>query len=373
MELTAGGSTVVSLGGSYYNLFIAGRSPGSSESFTSDLNRLRLDLDVTPSDSFLIKAIYDNSAIVGTVLDTPGFNVVKEVEEQTLSDLTGTLVDNPDLFWKHSIYRLYARYGDGPATLTVGRQRVAWGQARLWNPTDLFNPVSPLQIEGSQRTGVDAVSFEYSLGALSALHLVYAPGDTSEETSAGVRLRTNFKEYDFSAVAGLFRDSAVIGFDFAGNLASSGLRGEGVYTDPDEDLGEQDFVRLVLSWDYNLSSSLYVLVEYLYNGGNIGTGTGFGGVGADASGAEIAVFSGEIITRNKNFLALDLNYEIASLIRGDLFFIFDIDGGGVLFGPTAVYNVYTNVDWIVGAQVFDSEGEYLGLENSYYTSVQWYF
>jgi hypothetical protein len=168
--------------------------------------------------------------------------------------------------------------------------------------------------------------------------------------------------YDLSIVVGEFREDNVIGFDFAGSIGDSGFRGEGVFTNPDEG---NDFTRFVLSWDYNFPSTLYLLLEYLYNGGNIGE---------DASLADLARFTGEIVTGNKNFLALALGYELTPLIRPEFYAIFDIDGGGLFINPGIRYNVFTDLDWIIGVQIFPGdEGEYKGLPDSFYTSLEWYF
>jgi hypothetical protein len=350
----------LNLSGSFKNLLIAGESQSGGDTW-SDLNRLRLDLDLKLSASVNIKVIYDNEAIIGTVLDEPEFISGIEANEETLFDLTKTLVDNPDLFWRHTLYRIYLTYSSDEITLTVGRQRVSWGQTRIWNPTDLFNPVSPLQIEGGQRVGVDALNFEYSFGALSGLNFVYAP-DESDKMSVAFRLRTNITGYDLSVVAGYFREDNVIGLDFAGSIRDSGFRGEVAYTDPD--VGD-DFTRLVLSWDYNFPNTLYLLLEYLYNDGNLGR---------DAARGELARFTGEIITKNKNFLAVVMSYELTPLIRPELSAIFDFDGGGIFLSPVVNYNIYANLDWMVAAQIFPSDsGEYEGLPDVYFTSIQWYF
>jgi hypothetical protein len=350
-----------SFGGSFKSLFIAGARLSGGDVW-SDLNRLRLDFDLKLTKPVRIKIIYDNEAFIGTLLEKPEFIAFKEADAPTLFDLTETLSDRKDLFWRHLLYRIYLTYARDRLTLTVGRQRVAWGQARIWNSTDLFNPVSPFQIEGDQRIGVDAVNFEYSLGALSGLSAVYALGDDDEETSAAVRLRTNIAGYDFSIMLGEFREDNVIGFDFAGNIGDSGFRGEGVFTDPDQG---GDFTRFVVSWDYNFPNTLYVLVEYLHNGGNLGEG---------ASRGDIALFTGEIVTRNRNFIALALGYELTPLIRTDFYGILDIDGGGLFLGPALRYNVLTDLDWIIGLQFFPGDmGEYEGLPDTFYTSLEWFF
>ncbi|MEE9614382.1 MAG: hypothetical protein V3W31_05435 [Thermodesulfobacteriota bacterium] len=345
----------------YKSLLIAGETP-SGEEFWSDMNRLRLELDLKPTDSLLLKAIYDNELTLGSVLDTAEFRAASEAREQTYYDLSETVTDRGGLFWRHTLYRLYLRYAKDETTLTVGRQRVAWGQARIWNPTDLFNPISPIQIEGGERLGVDAVNAEYSFGPLSGINLVFVPGREREERSVGARLMTNLRGYDLSIMAGEFREDDVIGFDFAGSIGDSGFRGEATLTDPE--VGD-DFTRLVLSWDYNFENSLYLLFEYLYNDGNLAEGT---------PSESTRRFTGEIATREKNFLATVLGYDLTPLVRLRLNTIYDLDGTSVFVNPGFTWNLFTDIDWSLGLQLFGGDGgEYGDFSNIFYTSVEWYF
>lgn len=355
-------SSPLTLSGSFKSLMAAGKT-FSGEDYWSDLNRLRLEIDVKPGETILIKTVYDNEAIAGTLLKTGEFAFAKEAKEATLFDLSREIADHQDLFWRHNLYRFYLTYSKRELNLTVGRQRVAWGQARIWNPTDLFNPVSPLRIEREQRTGVDAVNIDYSFGPLAGLNIVYAPGNERTEGSAGARVRTNIRGYDLSIMTGEFREDKVMGLDFAGNIGDSGFRGEGVFTDQKEG---RDFSRIVLSWDYNFQDSLYLLLEYLYNGGNLGR---------DASHLNITAFSGEIVTRNRNFLASGIGYDLTPLARFDLYSIYDIDGGSLFFNPGIRYNILRDLDWVAGAQIFsgDEGSEYGPFPDTYYTSLEWYF
>ena len=355
-------SSSLTLSGSYKSLLMIGETL-SKEDYWSDLNRLRLEIDIKPVETILIKTVYDNEAIIGTLLKTGEFAFAKEAKEATLFDLSREITDNQNLFWRHSLYRLYLTYSKRGLNLTVGRQRVAWGQARIWNPTDLFNPVSPLRIEREQRTGVDAVNIDYSFGPLAGLNIVYAPGNERTEGSAGARVRTNIKGYDLSIMTGEFRKNKVMGLDFAGNIGDSGFRGEGVFTDQKEG---RDFSRLVLSWDYNFPGTLYLLLEYLNNGGNLGR---------DASPLRITQFSGEIVTRNRNFLASGIGYDLTPLARFDLYGIYDIDAGSLFLNPEIRYNIRRDLDWVTGSQIFsgNEESEYGPFPDTYYTSLEWYF
>lgn len=362
LELFRGDRSSVSIGGSYKNLTVTGRTL-SKEPFTSYLNRFRLDMDISLSDSILVKTIYDNEITLGSILRRGEFLLAKGERDDALFDLSRPLVDDSALYWRHLLYRIYIKYTSSAFNLTLGRQRIAWGQARIWNPTDLFNPVSPLQIEGDQRLGVDAINLEYTLGALSGLNIVYAPRSRNRDTSRGIRLLTNLKGYDLSLMLGEFREDRVLGFDFAGNIGDSGLRGEGVFTDQRDD---REFVRLVLSWDYSFPNTLYILFEYLYNGGNLGRG---------ASLTATTTFKGEINTRNRNFIAGHLGYDLTPLIRFNLSTIYDIDGDSIFISPVMTYNILSNIDWEIGLQSFDGDmdSEFGSLPNIYYTSLEWFF
>lgn len=361
---TAAFSADTELSGSLKNVFSDGKMQSGSD-YWSDLTRLRLELDATASSETSVKIIYDNEMSVGTVLDTAEFNAGKDLRDDAYFDLSHEVSDSGDLYWRHKIYRAYGTWTDDELTVIVGRQRVAWGQTRIWNPTDLFNPVSPFVIESGERLGIDALSIEHSFGPLSSVHVVYGPGRTSSDETAGARVRGNIKGYDLSIIFGEFRQKEVYGLDFAGSVGESGVRGEWTRTDPsDSPAGGEDYDRLVLSVDHSFPSTLYVLVEYLYNEG---------AVGRNAPLAALTNFSGEIVTRNRRFLAANVGYEFHPLIRGSVTSIYDKDGEGFFTSPSVSYNIKQSVDLTLGAQLFRDKGEYAGTDNLWYAVGQWYF
>ena len=355
--------------GSYKNLLTISRTPVLKDDFWSDLNRLKLDFDFDISETSHIKAIVDNELLLGSLLETTEFRLGKEPDSGNRWDLDHIFIDNDKLYGRINVYRLYLNLDFRHVDVTAGRQRIAWGTGRLWNPTDLFNPISPLQIERNQRDGVDALNVEFFPGALSSLSLVYAAGDKSRNDSFGFRAGSNFKGYDYSVMAGEFRQDRVVGFDFGGNIGDAGFRGEATYTQPDE--GE-NFWRGVLSWDYSFQSTLYLLFEYLYNGGNTGR--------PDESLQNLTnvnqrSFSGEIVTQNRNFVAMGLGYEWTPLLRTDGLMIYDVDDGSAFFGPSVTYNLRSDLDWITGLQLFAGprDSEYGDSSNLLYSSIQFFF
>jgi hypothetical protein len=360
-SFAASDETRLSVEGYYKNLFYASESL-SGDNFYADLNRLRLDTKVSFPGKASLRLVLDNEAIFGTVLDTPEFELFKETR-LTFYDLDATLLDNPDLWARTTVYRLYLDIKSGKTHLTLGRQRVAWGSGRLWNPTDIFNPISPFEIERDEKTGIDGARLDYYIDPLSSITLVFSPERDARENLA-LRVRTNFKGYDLALLLGTLRDRKLVGLDFAGNLGNSSFRGEATYEELDNNIfvgREEDFIRAILSLDYTFPSTLYVLVEYLHNGGNV---------------RKIpfqAVPQREIITGNENFIALGLGYDLMPLLRADGIAIMDIDGGGVFFNPSIEYNIRENTDLVFSTQFFSGSGEYEGFPELYYTSIKIYF
>lgn len=367
----------LTLDGSYKNLLIKSKTLPTpitpvGEYYTSDLNRLTLDMNLNIGKTVLIKTIYDNEVVTGSYLNTPEFNILKTIPEDTFYDGTSTISDKPNTYWRHSLYRFYIQHKNNKATTIIGRQRIAWGQGRIWNPTDIFNPISPLALEGNRRTGVDSINIDYSPFTVAGMNIVHAQfhNDDREpelQRSTGVRLKYNIGSYDISVIGGKFRGEKIIGADFAGNLGGSGLRGEWTHTDG---IGREDQTRAVLSFDHNFEGNIYFLIEYLFNDGNLGYLKN-----QQASNPSLINFqNGEITTVNKHFLATSLGYDITPLTRGSLTFITDIDGAEVFASPSINYSLSENSEWVMGAQIFSKgSGEYENLPDTYFTSLEVFF
>lgn len=98
-------------------------------------------------------------------------------------------------------------------------------------------------------------------------------------------------------------------------------------------------------------------------------------MGRDVSPLSITKFSGAIVTRNRNFFASGIGYDLTPLARFDLYGIYDIDAGSLFFNPEIRYNIRRDLDWVAGAQIFsgDEGSEYGPFPDTYYTSLEWYF
>ena len=175
----------------------------------------------------------------------------------------------------HNIDRLVLRLNTQYVMAEVGRMALSWGSGRLWNPTDMWAPFSPTEIDKDEKQGMDLVHVTFNIPKVGDLEGVYAPLSfednydvENEDSSAGGRFRFHVGEYDISMMGGVFGPDAVAGLDFSGYLFDAGFRGEATYTFVDPEDEERDFVRAVLSVDYGWAvwGNPYLLVEGYFNG-----------------------------------------------------------------------------------------------------------
>lgn len=345
----------------YIKTFASASETVFGENYFLDLTRARFDLGLRYKKHIAFRAVYDQEALLGDYLRTQEFKQVKDLESKDFLDLDWTLLDRKNIFWRHRLYRAYGQYKSEKISLTAGRQRIAWGTGRLWNPTDLFNPVDPLQLEQDEKRGVDALSFDWFFDDFSFLNLVYAPQRSREDLKAGARLKTSLEDWDLSFMGGRFEEDKVIGGDFSTTLFEGGLRGEMTYTRNSTD--NNDFFRFVFSYDYTFENSLYFLLEYFYNGGNLPV-------------FDLTSFLQDgIATVRKNFFGLNIGYDITPLIRAETLFIWDVDGKSTFIWPKLIWSVAQNLDATLSGQIYhgNEDSEFGPFSNLYHAELQYFF
>lgn len=349
--------------GYYKNLLMQARTAFPEvESYTFDLNRLRLEVRGRPADWLVYEVQYDNEALLGSYLDTAQFAQLKAARPATYWDLEKNYVDSQSLLMRHRIRRGFVSLDMTVIDVTLGRQRIAWGSGRMWNPTDLLNPYNPAQLESNERTGVDAVLVEKNFSALSRLSAAYAP-QRNAPAGRAVRYRTNFADTDITVMAGEFRDARVAGFEFAGRIGDAGVYGEAAHTRPE---AGDAFTRGVLGAEYAFENTLTLGAEYYWNG----EGT------TQRSRYDFArLFVGQIQNVAKHYTGAHLRYDLTPLLRTENHLILNHDDASRFFAPSLVYSLANNWDAAAGMQLFSGEAgsEYGRFHNVYYAYLQRYF
>ena len=257
------------------------------ERAVQSLSRLRLEIDVGVTSWLTGHVVADNELFAGD-LDTLEATLGDDLSSDSFFGAEDNVTQNDHAAWRTLLYRGYLRAELGPTEWIVGRQRIAWGVGRLWNPIDRFNPIPPLAIEGDQSEGIDAVLARWNFDGFNAVEAIYAPGSSQDDARYALRVLGVTLDTDWSVMAGVFERAPTVGFDLARNLGDAAIRFEVVYADPTQNytpLGagssqeQGDFWQVVGSIDYtlDLGSGLYLLLEHLYNGNALGFGRGRAG------------------------------------------------------------------------------------------------
>jgi len=349
--------------GHYKNLLAHSRTAFPLEQdYTLDLNRVRLEARGRPLDWLGFEVQYDHEAFLGSYLDTAQFQQLKAATPATYWDLEDDYVDRGSVYARHRLYRGFVTLEAPLADVLIGRQRIAWGSGRFWNPTDLFNPYNPTQLERDERIGVDAVLVEKNLDALSRLSLAYAPQRGAAHSRA-LRYRTNMANTDLTVMAGEFRGDRVVGVEFAGRLGEASLYGEAAYTHPD---AGPAFTRAVLGSEYAFVNTLTVGIELYWNGA---------GTADEARYDFTRLFAGAIQNVARRYAGGHLRYEITPLLRSDNYLIVNLDDGSRFVAPGLVYSLAADWDVGAGVQSFHGPGdsEYGRFHDLYYAYLQWFF
>lgn len=270
----------------------------------------------------------------------PLFPVPVGATNRQLVDLTWNPIAEDHYTLVHSVDRLYYRYEPSFGEIVVGRQRIAWGTGRIWNPTDLFNPINPASYEKIEKDGADAVSVKIYLGQLSEISFVVQPQEKWKDLNGGVRLGTHAGEYDYSLVGGYFDRRVTIGGDFAGNLMQAGIRGEGIVS-IDPEVQGSGFVKWILGIDNQFTPKLYALLEYHFNGEGEN----------DAEGYRLdRLGRGEIINLGRRFLFAEASYLLHPLWNLSVSLNESFTDGSGFAGLTLAYSMSGSTDLTAGVQ-----------------------
>ncbi len=337
--------------GSFRNLVTASHSFFTGDAYGDDLNRLRLGLDGSWRQSLLVHVEYDNELHFGNLTGEPDFDLIRQRQGSSYFDLLHVWVDDKHAYWDTSLYRGYLTYRHGNAELTLGRQRIAWGTAHFWSPTDVFNPISPLQIEADEREGVDAAQLSVRLPRDFRWSVVYAPQDGISRSTEAMRIAKTVHNFDVAAMGGRFGEDWMAGGNFAGQWGGAGLRGELTYTWRGNGSSSQsNALRWTFGSDYALNNKWYVLGEYFYNQGQP---PGFT-PGQPFDPALLLRYTNEIFTLHRHFISAGTRYSITPLLNLQTYAVVDAAGPSVFVLPVASYNLTPNTDLSAGGQIFTS-------------------
>jgi hypothetical protein len=151
------------------------------------------------------------------------------------ADLSWNLLEKQSFIFNTTIDRLWLDFQYDKIQVTIGRQRINWGQTLVWNPNDIFNAYSFFDFDYVEKPGSDAVRIQYFTSSSAAAELAVKADDNNKITAAGL-YRFNRWGYDIQFIAGIVSSEDIaVGAGWSGAIGALSFRGEATMFDPYKD------------------------------------------------------------------------------------------------------------------------------------------
>lgn len=356
-------------GGYVKYLFSRSRAPLQQESY-NHLFHTRLNTKWFPTED--LKGILELRARIfyGDIVEqTPHFSA-QLGHDAGFGKLGGLFWDEKKSAAYGEVDRLYLEWAPSPLQFSFGRQRIAWGTNLVWNPIDLFNPLSILDFDYVERPAVDAVRVQYYLGGVSKFELASKPGSSSTQAITAAQWTMNKWDYDFHFLGGMKADDWFAGTGWAGDIQGGGFRGELLMSKMPSILRQPESgnvsISFALSGDYTFPNSLYLHTEVLFNSEGATHDAGLTRERARVLGllspARYSIYQG-------------VGFNASPLVRTDAFALFNPNDLSAAFVPSASWSASTNLDLTFLALFFygDLPTEFGQLGSAVYLRGTWSF
>lgn len=400
-NLCAAGAADYSLGGyakSYFYIFkaksIDGATQTGSDSETLLSNRFRIQSSYTPVVWMRLNAAYDLAPAIhsrGFMTDSLFFNRIDPFSYRAV-DLDARLYpsETPGRFTlSQNLDRASVTLRLPMADVTVGRQAIAWGSARVLNPTDVLAPFTFDALDTEDRIGVDAVRARIPIGTLSEIDLGYVLGAHGRFAESAFFARTVFNSFrtDISLIFMGFRENVLLGIDLARPVGGAGCWLETAYVfsgvfDTLSQAGGEDYFRATAGLDYNLTSKTYAFLEYHFNGAGASMPAEYMNRFGKTAYAE-----GSVYLLGRHYLVPGLSYQFHPLATLTMESLISLADPSLFLSPRIEYNFANDMYFSAGTFIGIGSGPVSGLQpftaapqsefgaypNIYFASLRHYF
>ncbi len=263
-------------------------------------------------------------------------------------DMSWNIVNKNSFFLNTTVDRLWFDLKYGKFQTRIGRQRINWGQAIVWNPNDIFNAYSFFDFDYVERPGSDAVRLQYFPSFSSVGELAIKIDDKNDVTAAGL-FRFNKWGYDIQFLAGYVNsEDIVVGLGWSGSVGSTSFRGEGSWYEPARKFLETPGVFLLTTgFDkvFKNNSMAQVQVMYCNSPFEFSDFTSF--------------YSGNLSSKDLAFSRISVfgqfTWATTPLLNMGLSAMWFPDLKGYFAGPSIDYSLAENVDFSVIWQHFKTD------------------
>lgn len=347
---------------------IAQDSNNNAQTLQQNLLHHRLNTRFQLDTSWQLGLELRNRAFYGEFLKyAPGYGDLI-AQDPGLVDMSWSWINAPNFVAHTAIDRLWLNYSNAKWEIRLGRQRINWGQNIVWNPNDLFNVLNYADFDYEERPGSDALKVQRYLKNNNSIQFAYKFTEDLEDAVFAGMYRFNKKNYDFQVLAGKYYQDIALGVGWAGNIKSSGFKGESTFFQPLSDTMNQVLLTSV-SWDMSFSNGMYVLVSGLHNSN--GTNdlnrllTLSGAVGGQLDLKNLMPNKYSVFVQGSGAINPLMNVSVAGIVAVDL--------GGVFAMPTLSYSIKQNLDLSLVGQSFlgKVDNKVSALSNAVFLRFKW--
>lgn len=346
-------------------------TPHTENYILSDLKRIRLSPEIKYGNMFVFHLDYDNELIMTNFNRSPYFNLMfRPSTYNEFSMLTWDVYSGDSIFYRHKIHRAYMKLSINSFTFTIGRQQIRFGSAIMWNPLDIFNPISPVAIEGAEeQASTDALRINYYLNDQTEIALIINPKrykDNFDKIKCNTfnfaaRFKTtinlkniknkNFGSTDLALLVAYAAKRKIIATDFSTVLFKGLLKGSVLHADSE---GSSSFLQSSIGFDRSFKNSMRIAFEYFYNQDAVLHNDSLmqsyntlynNGITSD----NYYPLANRIITMNHHFGGLLWSYELSSLFIGSILIMYEFANNGLMVTPSVNYSYSDNVTCFIGS------------------------
>ena len=380
-------------GGYYKNFSTVFNSPVPDASMAGIVvNRLRLNLSHTPTDTLSFALAYDFTPRVQDPLlfsESP-FAVGVASSRYRVVDFDAQIYPSTDeamgsVGIYHNLDRAAVQFSTDFADFSIGRDAIAWGSARIINPTDIIAPYTYDQLDTEDRVGVDAVRVRIPVGVMGEVDTGYIFGNNFDFDKSAVFLRTqlNAAETDFSILLLEFQRDLLIGFDVARGIGGAGfwLEMAYVFVEPfdDEPDASDNYLRTSVGLDYSFGGETYAFIEYHFNSAGATKQENY------LTNLEQSAYTrGGVYLLGRHYLAPGFTRQLTPLVSFSGQMLFNLSDPSTWVAPQVAYNIAEDIHLSVGGFVSigkrpkngessEFQSEFGSYPNLFFSSFRVYF
>ena len=271
-------------------------------------------------------------------------------DDDGVIDMSWNIIEEQSVLLNTTVDRLWLDLHYNKFQITLGRQRINWGQTFVWNPNDIFNAYSYFDFDYIERPGSDALRLQYFPSSSSVVEFALKVDKEYDQTIAGL-YRFNLWNYDFQVLAGYMNsDDIVIGAGWSGSIGSMSFRGEGTWfgpTDQYEDShGQGSTILTTAGLDKIFKDNSIAQIQLMYCNNPL-----------DLSSFN-TIYSGTFSSKDLAFSEFtafgQFTWAVTPLLNLTLAAMWFPDLGGYFVGPSMDYSLSENIDFSLIWQHFDA-------------------